>query len=126
MATILSSYTLLGIEAVAMDVVVGRDRVQVDLPGTDKILYLVKLGMNASEAAGPSHVVNARTYPRHNLPPACRQRLGFVVLTIKATERLGSLELRASLRPPRGKVKGPAIISRVLRSSAVSAASLLL
>jgi hypothetical protein len=69
MHTALSSYSLEGIEAVPIDVVVDGDRVRVVDPETRRVLHLVRLEATESVSSVIEHAVNARTAPLRKRAP---------------------------------------------------------
>jgi hypothetical protein len=69
MRVTLSSYALVGIEAVPVDVVVDRDGAKVIEPESPRSLHSVRLDRIVSERPIPEHAVNARTSPLRNLAP---------------------------------------------------------
>jgi hypothetical protein len=70
MSAILSSYWLVGIEALPVEVRVDGDRVSVVDPETDQILRSVRLEATLSGDSVAALLVNARTRPGRNLAPA--------------------------------------------------------
>ncbi len=65
----LSSYALVGIEAVPVDVVAGENRVSVVDPETGRVLHSVRLDRNESGSSLVEHVVNVRTSPLRKRAP---------------------------------------------------------
>jgi hypothetical protein len=66
----LHSYPLVGLDAVAVDLVVDGHRAKVVEPETGHILHSVRRGATGSVSAVIGHVVNARTSPLRKLAPA--------------------------------------------------------
>jgi hypothetical protein len=66
----LSSYVLIGIEAVPVDVVVDCDQASVVDPAIGRLLRSVRPDKTESVSSAVGHVVNARTAPDRNLAPA--------------------------------------------------------
>jgi hypothetical protein len=69
MPLILSSYALIGLDAVPVEVVVDGDRARVVDPESGRVDRLVRLDTTVSESSAIEHVVNARTSPLRNLAP---------------------------------------------------------
>jgi hypothetical protein len=70
MYTALSSDTLIGIEAVPVDVVVDGNRARAVEPESGRALHSVRSDKTESISSVIEHVVNARTSPDRNLAPA--------------------------------------------------------
>jgi len=70
MHTALSSYALIGIEAVPADVVVDGDQARVVETETGRTLRSFRLETTGSVASVIERIVNARTSPGGNLAPA--------------------------------------------------------
>jgi len=66
----LSSYALVGIEAVPLDVVPDGDWVRVVDPETGRVVHSVRLDLTLSERLILEHVVNTCTYPLRKRAPA--------------------------------------------------------
>ena len=69
MRATLSSYTLVGLDAVPVGVVVDGDQLRVVEPETGRTLHSVTLDRTESERPIPEHIVNTSTYPVRNLAP---------------------------------------------------------
>ena len=69
MPLILSSYALIGLDAVPVEVVVDGDRARVVDPESGRVDRLVRLDTTVSESSAIEHVVNVRTSPLRNLAP---------------------------------------------------------
>jgi hypothetical protein len=66
----LSSYALMGLDAVPVDVIADGDWVRVVDPETGRCIHFVRLDTSASGWPVPKHVVNIRAHPDRNLAPA--------------------------------------------------------
>jgi hypothetical protein len=69
MYTALSSYALVGIEAVPVDVIVDAERVKVVELETRRTVHSVRLESSGSVSSVVQHIVNVRTSPDCNLAP---------------------------------------------------------
>ena len=110
MRTALSSYALVGIEAVLVEVVVDRDRVRVVEPETGRVLHSVTLlDRTLPEGAVPEHVVNGRTLSQGRSAPADLRK---DVADQRARIRRGAQARSSRVRPHE---RHPEIIGPVLR-----------
>jgi hypothetical protein len=80
MYTARSSFALVGIEAVPVDVIVDGDRAEVVERTRRRVFHSVRLESTGSVASLTSHLVNYRTHPVRNLAP------DYLMTTRTATE----------------------------------------